>query len=279
MEALDKIRDYNLDSNTVSHLDDTLDNYKMYLKKLSGLAPFHRKMFLSTLERNEIINNQEMEHENPFLVQLSLASENGVKKSSIAVMTDSIINNQPLTIRKLQQLHRLIIRGSEDDIERNYPIRYFDTYVYEVINGRDKVSYFAPSPEEIRLYLKDMIKFLSESGKEEKDVLLNSIILHFYISALQPFGNGNTRLARLVEYGSIFKLSRDILGFKIKAPALYASASYLQTRKMYRDSIADLVNYPNDDSFNKFVNYNLNTMDEQLYFNNNVLDKKIKRGF
>ena len=279
MEALDKIREYQIDYDTELHLNETLDNYKKYLERLSSLVPIHRKIFLKTLERNEIVNNQEMEYENPFIIQLDLACEKGEKKTSISVMTDSIMNNQPLTIRKIEQLHRLLITGSKDDIEKNYPIRYFDTYVYEIVDGREKISYFPPEPEKIRSYLKDMIKFLTEVGNDEKNILLNSILVHFYIAALQPFGNGNTRLARLIQYGNIFKLSRDILGSKIKSPALYTSASYLQTRKMYRDSIANLAIQPNDYNFNKFLNYNLNTIDEQLYFNNNVLEKKIKRGF
>lgn len=279
MEALDKIRDYKLNSNVEFHLEDTLDTYKSYVENINNLTVSQRKAFLNAIKSNEVINNQEMEHEDPFMVQLELAASNGKKRTSIDVMNESIINDQPLTIRKMEQLHRLLIRGTSDDVERNYKIRDFDTYVYEVIDGFEKVSYIPPSPDKIRPYLKDMIKFLGESNNDEKDILLNSILIHFYVAALQPFGNGNTRLARLIEYGSMFKLSRDILDTKIKSPALFLSSRYLATKKQYRDSIATLAVCPTDDNFNKWVDYNLNMVDEQLYYNNSALEKKIRRGF
>ena len=277
MEALDNIRNYNINSNVEFHLEDTLDTYKNYLSIIDDLTLTQKNAFLRIIKTNELINNQEMEHEDPFMVQLDIASSNGKKRASIDVMSESIMKDQPLTIKKMEQLHRLLIRGTSDDIERNYKIRDFDTHVSEVINGVEKVSYVPPEPEKIKPYLKDIIKFLHESDKNENDILLNSILIHFYIAALQPFGNGNTRLARLIEYGSIFKLSRDVLGTKIKEPALFLSDRYLVTRKQYRDSIATLITEPTDENFNKWVDYNLNMMDEQLYYNTSALKKMIKR--
>lgn len=277
MEALDKINEYKLNSNVEFHMQDSIESYITYLNMLSELSPTKRQVFLNTLKNNEIVNNQEMEHENPFLVQLELEASNSKKNTSIDIMTDSILESKPLNIRKIEQLHRLIIHGTNDDKPENYKIRDKEAHVSEVNDGIEKVCYYAPSPEEIKPYLSKIIEFLNnEDNKKEQDVFYNSILTHFYIAALQPFGNGNTRLARLIEYGSIFKLSREVLGSKIKSPALFVSKNYLMTRASYRDNISKLVNEPSDDNFNNWVNYNLNMIDEQLYFCNNVLEKKVK---
>lgn len=277
MEALDKINEYKLNSNVEFHMQDSIESYITYLNMLSELSPTKRQVFLNTLKNNEIVNNQEMEHENPFLVQLELEASNSKKNTSIDIMTDSILESKPLNIRKIEQLHRLIIHGTNDDKPENYKIRDKEAHVSEVNDGIEKVCYYAPSPEEIKPYLSKILEFLNnEDNKKEQDVFYNSILTHFYIAALQPFGNGNTRLARLIEYGSIFKLSREVLGSKIKSPALFVSKNYLMTRASYRDNISKLVNEPSDDNFNNWVNYNLNMIDEQLYFCNNVLEKKVK---
>ncbi len=279
MEALDKISDYKLNSNVEFHMQDSIESYITYLNMLSELSPRECEIFLNTLKNNEIINNQEMEHEDPFMVQLELELEcsKGKKNTSIDIMTNSILENKPLTIRKIEQLHRLIIHGTCDDKPENYKIRDKQAYVSETTNGIEKVCYYAPNPEEIKPYLNKILEFLnSDDNKKEQDILYNSILTHFYIAALQPFGNGNTRLARLIEYGSIFKLSREVLGSKIKSPALFVSKNYLMTRASYRNNISKLVNEPTDDSFNNWMNYNLNMVDEQIYFCNNILKKRFK---
>lgn len=272
MEALDRIRDYKLNSNVEDHIFFTLDDYKEYLKKIEGLTPLKREAFLDTIKSREIVTTQEMESEDPFLVQLGLNSGNG-KRTSIDVMVESILANQPLTLKKLDQLHRIVIKGTADDIEKNHKIRDFEVKVSEITDGNERVQYIPPAPNEIRPYLSDMINFLNNAEPNDKNIFLNSIITHFYIAALQPFGNGNTRLARLIEHGSIFKLSRDVLGSKIKLPAIYTSESHLLTRKQYREKIANLIQEPTDESFNKWVDYNLNMVDEQIYRNGNAIEK------
>jgi len=272
MQALDNIRDYKLNSNVEDHMEYTLDEYKEYLKKIEGLSPLKREGFLDVIKNNEVINNQEMELEDPFLIQLGLSAGTGLKRTSIDIMVESILANQPLTAKKLYQLHRTLIKGTNDDIEKNHRIRDFDIRVSEVSNGNERVQYIPPAPDEVKPYINDMIRFLEESEENERNLFLNSIIVHFYIAALQPFGNGNTRLARLIEHGSIFKLSRDVLGSKIKLPALYMSESHLNSRMNYRENIARLVTEPTDEMFNRWVDYNLNMVDEQLYRNGNAIE-------
>lgn len=277
MEALDKIKNYKMSTSIREHMGYTLQGYKEYIYSLMQLDPKDRKIFLNVLKDLELRNNQEMEHEDPFMIELDISTHNGKPQSSIDVMTIMVLDNQPLNTRKIEQIHRLIIRGTADDREINYPIREFETYVYEVNNGVEKVSYVPPSPEEIRPYLKKLYSFLNENGNEgELEVFYKPILEHFYIAALQPFGNGNTRLARLMEYIGIFKLSRERLGLEIDKPALFMSKNHLLSRKSYRDYISGVVCDPTDENMNKWINYNLNMIDEQLNYCGNILYKRYK---
>ncbi len=277
MEALDKIKEYKLKPSTIEYINDTIDEYQKYLEMIDGLVPSEKDIFLRTLKRMELKNNQEMEQEDPFMLELELNSNNGMIKSSIDVMTNIILSNQPLTTRKLEQVHRLLITGTSDDKKENYQVRNFETYVCEVKDGKEILSYIPPSKDEIKPYLKKLYSFMKEASYSSKiDVFYKPFIEHFYIAALQPFGNGNTRLARLFEYSEIFKLTRQNLNSKIESPVLYMSKNHLLTRKYYRDSISKIVLEPSDDNINKWVEYNLNMVNEQMYYCENALSKKYK---
>lgn len=277
MEALDKIFDFKLNSNMEDYILETLQEYKLYLSLIDKLDPMLRKGFFRTIKNQEIINNHEMEHENAFLIQMEMnAYPNKQARTSIDVISNLVLNDKEMNLKDFEKIHRLLIRGTTDDIEKNYPIRTTDTSVCEVKNRVLITQYIPPSPDQIRPYLLKLFDFMNNLDDcNEKDVFYKSILEHFYIAALQPFGNGNTRMARLVEYSEIFKLTRKILGFDLEQPALFMSKNYFITRPTYRDSIARLVNEPTDENFNKWVNYNLNTVNDQMYFHKNNLEKRI----
>lgn len=277
MYALDKIISCKANSYVIEHMNDTLKEYEEYLNLLNGIKSEDKDIFLRTLKRMELKNNQEMEHENPFMLELELNSNNALIKSSIDFATNMVLKDENLTNKKLEQLHRLLISGTSDDKQINYNIRDFDTYVFEIINGMQKVSYIPPEPSEIKNYLKKLYSFMNENIYGNNiDIFYKSFVEHFFIAALQPFGNGNTRLARLLEYTEIYKLTREYLCDTLESPALYMSKNYLLTRKYYRDSISKIVAEPTDSNINKWFNYNLDMVDEQINFCSNALKKKYK---
>lgn len=277
MESLDKIFDFKISSSTDDYILETLKDYKLYLSLISKLDPKLKKAFLRTIKQTEVINNQEMEHEDEFMIRLEMNSyANGMPRTSIDVMSDFVLNEKDMNLKDFEKIHRLLIRGTEDDIQRNYLIRDFETSVCEVNNGNLITQYIPPSPEEIHAYLYKLFNFMNNLDNcNEKDIFYKSILEHFYIAALQPFGNGNTRMARLMEYSEIFKLTRKFLDGDIEQPVLFMSKNHLMTRQAYRNNIANLVCEPNDENFNKWVNYNLNAINEQLYYCTNKLQKRI----
>ena len=64
------IRNLKLFDSTLFHLEDTNAIYREYIDKLLQLDPKKLKYFLLTLKNREIINNQEAELEESFLLEL-----------------------------------------------------------------------------------------------------------------------------------------------------------------------------------------------------------------
>lgn len=283
MEALDKVL-YNikLKENVKDHMLYTLEEYRNYLeslKEIEKMDPQLAKSFLSLLKINELKASQQMESEDSFLIDIGLGPIlDGSEKSSIDIVTKYILKDKSLNNERLEKIHRIILRGTSDDKEKNYKIRTSkeDTYISEISNGIERTLYVAPKSEEVNSYLNYLYAFLDNNTNNELDVFLTPFLVHFYISALQPFNNGNTRLARLIQYGDIFKVSRKLLDYNLKQPALFLSKNYQLNCGNYRKMIADIVLDPSDENFNKWVNYNLNMTDEQLFCLNNDI-AKIKR--
>lgn len=283
MEALDKVL-YNvkLKENVKDHMLYTLEEYKNYLESLKEIEkndPQLAKSFFRLLKINELKASQQMESEDSFLIDIGLGPIlDGSEKSSIDIVTKYILKDKGLNNERLEKIHRIILRGTSDDKEKNYKIRTSkeDTYISEISNGIERTLYVAPNSEEVNSYLNYLYVFLDNNSNNELDVFLTPYLAHFYISALQPFNNGNTRLARLIQYGDIFKVSRKLLDYNLKQPALFLSKNYQLNCGNYRKMIADIVLDPSDENFNKWVNYNLNMTDEQLFCLSNDIEK-IKR--
>lgn len=271
MEALEGIRNIKVFDNTMFHLEDCMDSYQKYMKLLDGLSLKELAIFLQTLKEKEIINNQETENEPTLLMEMIANSE---KKNSIGMMADLINSGRDITVEDIKNIHKRLLRGTSDDVEKNYEYRNFDVRVSSVEDGKEVLQYLPPQPEEIIPYMEYILNYLNDdSNLQIETIFLKPIIAHAYISILQPFGNGNTRIARLIQYGKIFDLTNKFFGKSYPHPIIYLSKNYLLTRGNYRQSIGNIAKFHNDESWNKWFKYNLNRIEDQLrYYNNNLED-------
>ena len=98
--------------------------------------------------------------------------------------------------------------------------------------------------------------------------------MHALVAYIQPFGNGNTRLARVLQHGKIWHMTNTRLDKELELPILYLSKHYLQSRPQYRELISKIAN---NQDWNSWINYNLNMTDENLYWSQENL-KKVKKS-
>lgn len=270
------VSNIHLTEKTLDHLEFTFEDYLNYLKTIDELDDIKKNLFLKTLKNREIVNNQETEMEESFMVELYNISR---RKDSIDIVM-KIIEDGLITKEELRKLHRVVIRGSNDDIPENYNYRTDnDKWVgsFDAYGGRI-IDYMPPDYNKIDNLINQTLKYLNNNiGIKNLDhPFIKPFIVHALIAYIQPFGNGNTRLARVLQHGKIWHMTNQETEFNMTMPTIYLSKNYLQTRPQYRELIKDIaVNY-NNESWNKWLNYNLNMIDEQLYFHEENL-KRLKR--
>ena len=275
VESIDNLK---LSSKIIEHLKYTNEDYINLIKNLQTLDDNILKNFLRTLRNREIVNNQETELEESFLVELYLTSK---RKNSIEVAME-LLEDKKITKDEIKKLHRIVIKDSSDDKKENYDFRqdnekwvgYFGT------GNRQVVQYMPPDYNEIDPMMDYILKILNddETTKDINHPLIKPIVAHGFLAYLQAFGNGNTRLARVLQHGKIWQMTNDFENTNLELPVLYLSKNYLMYHKQYRDLTKDIAI---DQNWESWLNFNLNMMDEQLNYTTNNLEtiKKMIRHY
>ena len=261
------VKNLKIYDNTLFHLEDTKEKYKEYIDKLLTLEPKKIKYFLLNLKNREIINNQEAELEQSFLLELFKLTQ---RQDSIDI-TMQHFEDDNVDKTELKKIHRIVIKGSSDDISANYEYRRDNNkwVGHYGTNGVQRVDYYPPDYNEISELMDITLDYLNKQNDrndEFNDIFIKPFIVHALIAYIQPFGNGNTRLARVIQHGKICKMTNEIYNTEFATPAMYLSKNYLLTRNQYRGIIKEIAVNKDSDSWNKWFNYNLNMIDEQVYY-------------
>lgn len=280
MEIIKGVTNLKVYDNTLFHLEDIEKAYTTYLDKLlkSGLSPKTIGLLLQVLKNRELLNTQQAEQENSFLISIYQMSQ---RKNSIDTMVKYLHGKDRLTSKQFQELHKMTIEGTSDDIKENYPYRtdnekWVGSYG---TNGSRNIDYMPPDYNDIPELADYILEFLSNDSTNLFDnVFIKPFAAHALIAYLQPFGNGNTRVARLLQHGYIWKESIEKYNLKLESPALFLSENYLMTRQYYRALLKNIAVEKDNDAWNKWFNYNLNMVDEQLYKITNDLDEYVRKN-
>lgn len=280
MEIIKGVTNLKVYDNTLFHLEDIEKAYTTYLDKLlkSGLSPKTIGLLLQVLKNRELLNTQQAEQENSFLISIYQMSQ---RKNSIDTMVKYLHGKDRLTSKQFQELHKMTIEGTSDDIKENYPYRtdnekWVGSYG---TNGSRNIDYMPPDYNDIPELADYILEFLSNDSTNLFDnVFIKPFAAHALIAYLQPFGNGNTRVARLLQHGYIWKESMEKYNLKLESPALFLSENYLMTRQYYRSLLKNIAVEKDNDAWNKWFNYNLNMVDEQLYKITNDLDEYVRKN-
>ena len=269
-KLVENIKNIKIYYNCMFHIEDILKKYEEYLKILIQLEPNKLKLFIKHLKNREIINNQETEMEESFMLELFKLSQ---RKDSIDI-TMKFFEDGPLTNDAINKIHRIVIKGSSDDIESNYNLRCDNNKWVGSFgaSGDQKIDYMPPDYNEINELLAEVLSYLNETDNTNFiNIFIKPLIAHAALAYLQPFGNGNTRLARVLQHCKICDTTNKLLGTQFTHPTVYLSKNYLLTRGQYRGLIKDISINKDDNTWNKWFEYNLNMLDEQLFF----LDKQL----
>lgn len=117
---------------------------------------------------------------------------------------------EPFTEKLLLDIHKLttkkILPPSQSGKYRETTVRVADSKTGET-------SYLPPAPSQIADFIRNFLFWLNHATSDEIHPILKAATIHYFISAIHPFVDGNGRTARAVATLSLFKEGYDIKKF------------------------------------------------------------------
>ena len=173
-----------------------------------------------------------------------------------------------LTPELILEIHKRISEKTLEDPSDEGKFRS-DNNIF-VVNGlTGEVAHEPPSHEVIT----DMVSQLCRFANEDKPFIhpiIKAIILHFMISFLHPFVDGNGRTARSVFYWYMLKKGYWLTEYLSISRVIFKSKDQYEKAFLYTEQ--------DDYDLGYFVTYNLNVMHQAFDEFKNYLDRKSREN-
>ena len=254
---------------------------ELYLDLVAKLREFSEEdqiTFLKTLKETDIIDNQSIEKEDPFLIALH---RNFESTFSVDLLLEKLALGEKISKEEFVKIHDNLLLGTSSENKlglRDNDLKFVGSYE---INPQTKfsfenraISYFPLRHTEIDTALEKFLNFINSGVKpnDEYDIALLPMACHGLIAALQLFKDGNTRYGRLIQNVLIYKLANEELGLDLRLPLVYATRQYAAYRGEYRKRIENIVLNNDAKAWEEWFDFNLKRIQDGLYYNSNSLD-------
>jgi len=259
-------------------IEYTIELYLELVNKLKTYPAEEQTIFLQALKDSDVIDNQSIEKEDPFLIALHKKFENVF---SIDLLLNSVCRNNYLSKEEFIKIHDTLLLGTSSENKlglRDNDLKFVGSYQ---INPQTKfyfenraISYFPLKHTEIDSALNKFLNFYNSGIKpnDKYDIILLPMICHGLIAALQLFKDGNTRYGRLLQNVLMYKLANEELGLDLPLPLVYATRQYATYRDEYRDKIEKIVLNNDEKAWEDWISFNLNRIQDGIFYNSNCLE-------
>lgn len=256
-EYIEKIK---IDSNVLAHMQDTSVEFKDYMEKLSKF------------DKDDVINY--------WLIQTAeeLVSSNQIEKHYIKkqdiLKQDLFFETLDINHRRIHELHKFVMQKDKDSQYRTGPIRVSAM----MPDGTEKIYWHGPEAEDVSKFMDDFIDIYKT---EDTSILnlnpfLKSALIQLLFIRIHPYSDGNGRVSRMLHSIKITEAINKIYDKNYKLCPLNISGSILINQFRYvqiLDNIYFDIEHDNNEYINKWFDFILNMIDEQLYYSNSNIDK------
>ncbi len=283
------IKNITITDEVKNHLNNTMNDLEKYLSILTSYSLEAQYQFLYDYLLKETIDSIRLERQ--------LYSSERLKMLNDVFLIDGKINHEKIKcINKCMRANDKILSDAEFEKlkkEKNKMMTYIEyknlmdynlsgNYRKDIIwigdeSGIEYALHIPPRPELIQNYMDDFIKYYNDD-KLDNDLnnpIIKAALIHIIFIKIHPFANGNGRTVRILMNNYLKRTLNKQYDLNVIFPPINLSKSFDLSRLSYfqkqndikYDSFTD-----NNIAFNKWFDYVLVCVDEQLYFLNNRLE-------
>lgn len=178
-----------------------------------------RKVAKDMLRKNEKPRNQGQQ-----MIQNNYNTINYIKNHA----------KDPFSVSRLIEIHRSMTEGTLNDKNDEGKIRQNDNVlVMDAITG--SIVHIPPSSEELYGLLSDLEKFFNNNEKSFVHPIVKAIIIHFMLSYIHPFVDGNGRTARSLFYWYMMKQDYWLIEYMSISRIIYKAKKSYEKAFLYTE--------------------------------------------
>jgi len=186
------------------------------------------------------------------------------------------IKNEPISLEKLLEIHKLITYQTLDDL--NDEGKYRENNEVNVVDAIDgEIVHIPPSFEKIPELMEQLFHFFNKNDDDNFiHPIIKASIIHFLIGYIHPFVDGNGRTARALFYWYLLKSGYWLTEY------LSISRLIVKSKKQY--ALAYLYSETDDNDLSYFIHFKIKIMlsayeDLKKYLQRKMEEKKQVANF
>ncbi len=118
--------------------------------------------------------------------------------------------------------------------------------------------------------MEDYIRFINSPELEGNHPVIRALLAHFFLVTIHPFGDGNGRVSRLVEAGTLFQFEYNVRGF-------YGLSNYFYRHEQEYKSILQQCRKSQPFDVTPFIHFGVAGFASELKDINNFIKARINR--
>ena len=241
--------------------DDSNMLYSMYLAKGVHSTTAIEGNSFSEEEVRKIINKEMTARPSREYQQRQI--DNMVNAFNTIARDEIQGTNKMFSLELLNSYHKIVLDNLDDSLAEGVVIGSLRTHRVEV--GR----YLAAPPQACARLMNDYCDWLNQemptlAGYESAAQIIKALVAHVYFAWIHPYGDGNGRMARLIEFIILLKAGVP------NAAAHLLSNFYNKTRDMYYRHLQESHgefrdgSYPEEGNLQGFIEYALQGFKDEL---------------
>ena len=258
------LRDYvskiKLNSNVLEHMEETNKDFDTYMKRINACEEedvIH--LWLISMAEEIVKSNQ---------------IENHYVKRQDVLKEDLFIRNMDINHDRILELRNFVLKNEPVTGYRKGPVKVSAVYK----DKPEKIFWYGPEAEDVPKFMDDFIEIYKSQDLSliDSNPFLKSALIHLLFVRIHPFGDGNGRTARLLHSIKVTEQMNKAYNKTYRLSPMNISGSILINQITYiniLDSIYFDLEHDNNEYINKWFDFILNMVDEQLYFSRSQLDK------
>ena len=247
------VRKIHLKDELLYHMEETNQEFDKYMAYLSNYDEYAILTWFISMFNKEMLYSQEIEHSH--LIHPEKITQE-----------DVFFDRLQMSNKRIKDLHKFVTEN-----EQPYDYRKKEVRVSCILpNGQEQIYWKGANPEDIQKFMNDFIALYKKKSSSvlNTNQFFRSALMHLLFVRIHPFSDGNGRTARIIHNMCFTESINKIYGTNLKICPLNLSQSILINQLTYAKRINNIyfdLEHDCNDEINKWFNFMLNMVDEQLY--------------